>query len=181
MKSYHKLEIEKKMYLYYNILRSKLVKKGHRYEKEFLFLELKKKKKKKKLWKKKRRSKVLLPLLGLDNKTRLFYSSISYGNKECNMKATAIKIKRQKAQKRLIVVLETYGSQSNLIQSERKSQANASKIPSYLQREILLQRMLKKREYNVDLPHEGEVVEQLIAHFFLKMRPRKIQNQSQIY
>lgn len=76
--------------------------------------------------------------------------------------------------------LETYGSQSNLIQSERKSQANAAKIPSYLQREdITPEDVKRKREYNLDLTQEGEVVKTIDRSELLKMKLRKSQNKSQ--
>ncbi|HOR53450.1 MAG TPA: DNA translocase FtsK [Bacilli bacterium] len=97
---------------------------------------------------------------GTRQQNKIVYSSISYGNKGMQYESYRDKDKKTENTEEINRrFLETYGSQSNLIQSERKSQANAAKIPSYLQREdITPEDVKRKREYNLDLTQEGEVV-----------------------
>lgn len=97
---------------------------------------------------------------GTRQQNKIVYSSISYGNKGMQYESYRDKDKKTENTEEINRrFLETYGSQSNLIQSERKSQANAAKIPSYLQREdITPEDVKRKREYNLDLTQEGEVL-----------------------
>lgn len=97
---------------------------------------------------------------GTRQQNKIVYSSISYGNKGMQYESYRDKDKKTENTEEINRrFLETYGSQSNLIQSERKSQANAAKIPSYLQKEdITPEDVKRKREYNLDLTQEGEIV-----------------------
>lgn len=112
---------------------------------------------------------------GTRQQNKIVYSSISYGNKGMQYESYRDKDKKTESTEEINRrFLETYGSQSNLIQSERKSQANASKIPSYLQREdITPEDVKRKREYNVDLPHEGEVVKTIDRSLLFKDEAKK--------
>ncbi len=112
---------------------------------------------------------------GTRQQNKIVYSSISYGNKGMQYESYRDKDKKTENTEEINRrFLETYGSQSNLIQSERKSQANAAKIPSYLQREdITPEDVKRKREYNLDLTQEGEVVKTIDRSEFFKDEVKK--------
>ncbi|HOF43538.1 MAG TPA: DNA translocase FtsK [Bacilli bacterium] len=129
-------------------------------KKNFFIPQIKEKEEKKETVEEEKKEQGFTSPAGTRQQNKIVYSSISYGNKGMQYESYRDKDKKTENTEEINRrFLETYGSQSNLIQSERKSQANAAKIPSYLQREdITPEDVKRKREYNLDLTQEGEVV-----------------------
>ena len=129
-------------------------------KKNFFIPQIEEKEEKKETLEEEKKEKGFTSPAGTRQQNKIVYSSISYGNKGMQYESYRDKDKKTENTEEINRrFLETYGSQSNLIQSERKSQANAAKIPSYLQKEdITPEDVKRKREYNLDLTQEGEIV-----------------------